>query len=160
MKVLFSPNRVGIRNSTDYSPFGVELDGRTVSGGYRYGFNGHEKYNEIAQSGNHLSWGDYGMNPHIGRRWDTDPQANRLPGQSTYCVNNDSPISVHDPDGEIGIYGALFGGVVGAVADAGLQVYKGMKEGKGFGDAVFDIKLGEVGSAFVGGGAFFVFLEF
>ena len=28
-------NRVGIRTCSDYSPFGVELDGRTVSGGYR-----------------------------------------------------------------------------------------------------------------------------
>ena len=36
-------NRVGIRNSTDYSPFGVELDGRTVSlEGYRFGYQGSE----------------------------------------------------------------------------------------------------------------------
>ena len=29
-------NRIGIRTCSDYSPYGVELDGRTVSGGYRY----------------------------------------------------------------------------------------------------------------------------
>jgi hypothetical protein len=39
---------VGITNSSDYSPFGVQLDGRTESGDkYRYGFNGGEKINEI-----------------------------------------------------------------------------------------------------------------
>jgi hypothetical protein len=29
--MIISPNRVGIRNSSDYSPFGVELDGKSVS---------------------------------------------------------------------------------------------------------------------------------
>ena len=38
-----STNRVGIRTCSDYSPFGVELDGRTVSFGYRYGYQGSEK---------------------------------------------------------------------------------------------------------------------
>jgi hypothetical protein len=42
---------VGIRNATDFSPFGVELRGRNfeVSGGgnYRYGFNGMEADNEV-----------------------------------------------------------------------------------------------------------------
>ena len=38
-----SSYRVGIRTCSDYSPFGVELDGRTVSGGYRYGFQNQEK---------------------------------------------------------------------------------------------------------------------
>ena len=51
MKFLsFPPNRVGIRNSTDYSPFGVELEGRTVSlEGYRFGYQGSEKDNALLE---------------------------------------------------------------------------------------------------------------
>jgi hypothetical protein len=33
-------------SSQDYSPFGVTLEGRSWSAGYRYGFNGMEKANE------------------------------------------------------------------------------------------------------------------
>jgi hypothetical protein len=43
---------VGIRTCSDYSPFGVELDGRTVSGGYRFGYQGSEKDNELKGNGN------------------------------------------------------------------------------------------------------------
>jgi hypothetical protein len=42
---------VGIRTCSDYSPFGVELDGRTVSGGYRYGFQNQEKDDEVKGEG-------------------------------------------------------------------------------------------------------------
>jgi hypothetical protein len=31
LECINSPNRAGIRNTSDYSTFGVELDGRTVS---------------------------------------------------------------------------------------------------------------------------------
>jgi hypothetical protein len=82
---------------------------------YRYGFNGHEKDDEIAGNGNHLSWGDYGMDPRIGRRWQIDPQAQKLPGQSPYSANNNSPISVYDPDGEFGILGAVIGAAGGFI---------------------------------------------
>jgi hypothetical protein len=108
-------NRVGIRTCFDYSPFGVELDGRTVSGGYRIGYNGHEKDDEISGYGNHLSWSNFGMDPRLGRRWDSDPHANKLPDQSPYSVNNNSPISVFDPDGEFGILGAAIGAVGGFI---------------------------------------------
>jgi hypothetical protein len=42
---------VGIRTCSDYSPFGVELDGRTVSGGYRFGFQNQEKDDEVKGEG-------------------------------------------------------------------------------------------------------------
>ena len=45
---LYKPSPcVGIRTCSDYSPFGVELDGRTVSGGYRYGYQGSECDSEV-----------------------------------------------------------------------------------------------------------------
>jgi hypothetical protein len=45
-------HRVGIRTCSDYSPFGLELDGRTVSGGYRFGYQGSEKDDETKGNGN------------------------------------------------------------------------------------------------------------
>jgi hypothetical protein len=38
---------VGIRTCSDYSTFGVEFVGRTVSAGYRFGFQNHEKDKKI-----------------------------------------------------------------------------------------------------------------
>ena len=44
---------VGIRTCSDYSPFCVELEGRTVSNfGYRFGYQGSEKDNEFKGYGN------------------------------------------------------------------------------------------------------------
>ncbi|MEY3200138.1 MAG: hypothetical protein RJA13_2096, partial [Bacteroidota bacterium] len=45
-------NRASIRNISDYSPFGVQLAERTISDGYRFGFNSMEKDDEIKGTGN------------------------------------------------------------------------------------------------------------
>ena len=64
----FPPNRVGIRNSTDYSPFGVELDGRTVSvEGYRFGYQGSEKDNEFKGEVNSYTTEFRQLNPRLER---------------------------------------------------------------------------------------------
>lgn len=49
----------------------MTMPGRSYSSGdgYRFGFNGWEKDDEIKGSGNHLSFGDYGYDPRTGRRW-------------------------------------------------------------------------------------------
>ncbi len=42
---------------SDYSPFGVQLDGRSVeSSSYRYGFNSMEKDDEIKGKGNSVNY--------------------------------------------------------------------------------------------------------
>ncbi|MFN9801104.1 MAG: hypothetical protein ACK54P_13895, partial [Bacteroidota bacterium] len=100
------------------------------SGVHRYGFNGHEWEDEINGSGNQLSWGDYGYDPRLGRRWNVDPQWQRLPEQSPYSANNNSPIQYTDPDGEFGFLGAAIGAVVGAVVEVGSQVVSNVVQGK------------------------------
>jgi hypothetical protein len=61
----------------------MAMPGRTFGSGlYRYGFNGHENDNEINGTGNHLSFGDYGYDPRLGRRWNIDPLASKYPGFS------------------------------------------------------------------------------
>ena len=83
-----SPNRVGIRNSTDYSPFGVELDGRTVSvDGYRYGFQDQEKDDEIKGEGNSVNYNFRMHDSRLGRFFTSDPLYKNFPWNSTYAFS-------------------------------------------------------------------------
>jgi hypothetical protein len=66
---------------------------------YRYGMNGHEKDDEIKGSGNHLSFGDYGYDPRIGRRWNVEPLIKKYPFHSSYLTFANNPILFSDPDG-------------------------------------------------------------
>jgi RHS repeat-associated protein len=95
------PNRVGIRNSTDYSPFGVELDGRTVNvDGYRFGYQGSEKDNEFKGNGNSYTTEFRQYDPRIGRWLSLDPKMGKYPGASPYIVNNNNPNLFIDPNGD------------------------------------------------------------
>lgn len=103
--------------STNYYPFGSVQPGRSYNNGsYRYGYNGHEMDNEVKGVGNHVSFGDYGNDPRLGRRWNLDPQAWRIPGVSPYAINHNNPIVFTDPNGEFGFIGAAIGAAVGAIA--------------------------------------------
>jgi hypothetical protein len=68
------------------------------SNNYRYGFNGFEKDDEIKGAGNHLSFGDYGYDTRLGRRWNIDPKDQE--DLSPYAVYNNNPNYFIDPDGE------------------------------------------------------------
>ena len=82
--------------------FGMLMKERTFSSGdYRFGFNGFEKDDEIKGSGNHLSFGDYGYDPRIGRRWNVDPEISAMPSLSSYAVFKNNPIMFIDPSGRI-----------------------------------------------------------
>ena len=95
-----SPNRVGIRNSTDYSPFGVELDGRTVSlEGYRFGYQGSEKDNEFKGDGNSYTTEFRQLDPRLGRWLSVDPLFEKDSWQSPYCAFNNCSILLCDPLG-------------------------------------------------------------
>ena len=117
---------VGIRTCSDYSPFGVELDGRTVSGGYRYGFNTQEKTDEISGSGNHTTALYWEYDSRLSFRWNRDPKI--IPTISDYSINSRNPIFYMDPNGDFNKkFGAnvykLFHG--GEVAQAEIGPHKG-----------------------------------
>ena len=100
-----SPNRVGIRNSTDYSPFGVELDGRTVSvEGYRYGFQDQEKVDEVLGIDKFVDLGFRSLDKRLGRTWSLDPKMGVYPGNSSYSFALNTPINAIDPDGKLVIF--------------------------------------------------------
>ena len=90
---------VGIRTCSDYSSFGVELDGRTVSGGYRFGFQGSEKDNEFKGDGNSYTTEFRQYDPRIGRWLSVDPLMAKFPWQSPYVAFDNNPIYYNDPRG-------------------------------------------------------------
>jgi hypothetical protein len=93
---------------TDYTALKVVQGGlygseKGCAGAYRFGFGGHEKDDEIKGSGNHLSFGDYGYDPRIGRRWRPDPKSTLLPHITPYVYGLNSPIRTIDEDGQFPI---------------------------------------------------------
>jgi len=68
------------------------------SGDYRYGFNGHEIDMEMFEG--YVSWGDYGYDARLGRRYCTDPMEFKYSFLSPYSVVNNNPIIFDDPDGK------------------------------------------------------------
>ncbi|HTO38303.1 MAG TPA: hypothetical protein VL021_07755, partial [Brumimicrobium sp.] len=102
----------------------AKILGRT---GYRYGFGGHEKDDEIKGSGNHYSFGDYGYDPRIGRRWNVDPEFKQIAGLSPYAYALNNPNVYIDEDGKLPILPLLLkAGAAGAadmLAQAAMAYY-------------------------------------
>jgi RHS repeat-associated protein len=91
---------VCMQNTTDYSPFGVTLDGRTMQGnGYRYGFNGKERDNEVKGIGAQYDYGFRIYDPRLGRFLSVDPLTSSYPWNSTYVFAENNPIRFIDLDG-------------------------------------------------------------
>ena len=90
-----------IVSTADYSPFGVQLDGRTVSAEtYRYGFNGMEKDDELKGSGNSYDFGARMHDPRLGRWMIRDSKCQKKPYYSPYQAMKNNPLMYNDPDGK------------------------------------------------------------
>ena len=83
VKIPFSSNgttldgyRVKIVNVSDYSPFGVQLDGRTItSEDYRYGFQGQEMDDEVKGiKGSSYDFGARMYDTRLGRMFSSAPR--------------------------------------------------------------------------------------
>lgn len=85
--------RVGIRNAADYSPFGVQLDGRTMSGTqYRNGFQGQEGDDKVKGKGNSVNYKYRMHDPRVGRFLSIDPIFMSFPWNSTYAFSENRVI--------------------------------------------------------------------
>jgi len=91
-----------IVNIADYSPFGVQLDGRTVSSdSYRYSFQGMEADDELKNiKGSSYDYGARMLDPRVGRWLSVDPLMGKYPSLSPYNFVGNSPLIFVDPDGE------------------------------------------------------------
>jgi RHS repeat-associated protein len=77
-----------IVSTADYSPFGVQLDGRTVSAeSYRYGYQGQEKDDELKGAGNSVNYTYRMHDPRLGRFFAVDPLAADYPHNSPYAFS-------------------------------------------------------------------------
>jgi RHS repeat-associated protein len=90
---------VAIVSVADYSPFGVELDGRTFnSSECRRGYQGSEKDDEVKGSGNSYTTYFRQLDPRLGRWLSIDPVVQ--PWQSPYCSMDNNPILNNDVEGD------------------------------------------------------------
>lgn len=95
--------RVEIASTADYSPFGVQLDGRTESSSeYRYGFNSMEQDPEVKGEGNSYTSEFRQYDPRLGRWLSLDPMMMKYPWQTPYAGFNNCPIYFKDPSGAEG----------------------------------------------------------
>src|SRR5690606_1022123 len=91
-----------ITSAQDYYPGGMMMPGRQLlsADGYRYGFNGMEKDDEIKGNGNSYDFGARMYDPRIVRWLSLDPAAAEYPSLSDYSFVANSPIQYIDPDGK------------------------------------------------------------
>src|SRR5690554_4074728 len=77
---------------------------KTLGGtGYRYGFNGMEKDDNVKGQGNSYDFGARIYDPRVGRWLSIDPLAGKYPNLSPYQFVYNSPLVFIDPDGKDGI---------------------------------------------------------
>ncbi|HRZ42348.1 MAG TPA: peptidoglycan DD-metalloendopeptidase family protein, partial [Bacteroidales bacterium] len=89
-----------ILSSTDYYPFGFQMPGRVYEAdGYRYGFNGMEKDDELKGSGNSYDFGARIYDPRVGRWLAVDPFFYKVPSMTPYRFGFCSPLTYKDING-------------------------------------------------------------
>jgi len=89
-----------VTSATLYYPFGMELKTYAAdSNGYRFGFNGMEKDDDIKGSGNSLDFGARIYDSRLGRWLALDPLMNKYPGWSAYNFAANNPLYFIDGDG-------------------------------------------------------------
>jgi RHS repeat-associated protein len=84
-----------------YYPFGMQMAGRsfTSGDGYRYGFQGMERDDEVSGSGNAYTTEFRGYDPRLGRWKSYDLLFKSFPWQSPYVAFDNNPIYYTDPRG-------------------------------------------------------------
>jgi len=92
---------VCLQNISDYSPFGVSLDGRTIqSEFYRYSFQGQERDDEIKGEGNSVNYTFRMHDPRVGRFFAIDPLAINYPWNSVYAFSENRVIDGVELEGK------------------------------------------------------------
>jgi len=87
-----------------YYPFGMGMPGRAYSSGsgYRYGFNGKEKDDEVKGDGVQYDYGARIYDSRLGRFLSMDPYQGKFPWFTPYQFASNTPIQAVDIDGKEG----------------------------------------------------------
>ncbi|MBS1563616.1 MAG: hypothetical protein JST39_04470 [Bacteroidetes bacterium] len=95
------PARALVFGRLNYYPFGMLMPGRDTSTGtgYRYGFNGKEKDDEVKGKGNQIDYGARTYDPRTGKFFSIDPLVKKYPELTPYQFASDKPTSSNDYDG-------------------------------------------------------------
>ncbi|TNE82444.1 MAG: hypothetical protein EP332_00195 [Bacteroidetes bacterium] len=93
-----------VLSAMDYYPFGMLMPDRqwyanSDSSGYRFGFNGQEKDDEIKGPGNSVTFKYRIHDPRLGRFLSVDPLFMSYPWNSSYAFAENTPISCIDLEG-------------------------------------------------------------
>ncbi|NRB25799.1 MAG: hypothetical protein HRU42_19580 [Shewanella sp.] len=113
-----------------YEPFGKRLGGEKVG----LGFTGHLQDEDLGLTYMQARYYD----PVIGRFYSNDPvgytYANPVMSFNRYLYVNNNPYKYTDPNGEF-----LWGAVIGAAIDYGMQVGSNLSSGQSLGDSLTNI---------------------
>jgi YD repeat-containing protein len=92
------PSDIGIAMANGFTqiPNSIEDDG------YRLGFNGQEKDNEISGNGNSYTATYWEYDTRLGKRWNVDPVVK--PWMSPYAAFSNNPLIMVDPEGNTDFY--------------------------------------------------------
>ena len=75
-------------------------DKELASGGFRYGFNGMERDDEVYGSGNSYTTTYRQFDSRLGRWLSVDPKSGLFPWQSSYVGLDNNPVLKNDPNGD------------------------------------------------------------
>ena len=89
-----------VLSAQDYYPFGMTMPGRKTAEGYRFGFGGQEKDDELKGQGNSLDFGARIYDPRTGRFFSIDPKYKDFLSLSPYVFAANNPIKYIDANGE------------------------------------------------------------
>jgi RHS repeat-associated protein len=90
-----------IKSATDYYAFGSPIEDRMFQAdGYRFGFNGQEKDNEIKGEGNSLEFKFRIYDPRLGRFLSIDPLTSKYPFWTPFAFAGNRPIDGVDLEGK------------------------------------------------------------
>jgi len=93
-------NTASLLTATDYYPFGSPMPGRVFENGYRFGFQGQEKDDEITGVfGSNLSFDFRIYDSRIGRFLSNDPLGKLYPWNSPYSFSENDVIRAIDLEG-------------------------------------------------------------
>ena len=95
----FATYKPEVASAQDYYPFGSLMPGRQYTGtGYRYGFNGQEKDDEVQGASNTMAAQFWEYDSRLGRRWNRDPKPNA--SLSDYAAFANNPVWFTDEKGD------------------------------------------------------------